>query len=67
MDQKQDEGSGRRGAPKRGEKTTPSPPTPQTEDRLDESLDESFPASDPPAHSPVSHAPDGDANERGEG
>ena len=43
-----------------------APPTPRTERQVDESLDESFPASDPPAHSSVSHPPEEDLVERGE-
>ena len=44
----------------------PAPPPTSSERRIDESLDASFPASDPPAHSSVSHPHDDDAIERGE-
>jgi L-lactate dehydrogenase complex protein LldG len=33
----------------------PSPPTQEDEDALDESLDESFPASDPPSQTDPAH------------
>lgn len=55
-----------REAPKGRRGTTQPAPTPSTERRIDESLDESFPASDPPAHSTVSHPPAKDLIERGE-
>jgi hypothetical protein len=56
----------RREAPKRKRGSPAPPPVSHNERRIDESLDASFPASDPPAHSSVSHPDDEDAIERGE-